>query len=148
MKGLCLSGLGQKEESFSFARQGLRKNLRSQICWHVFGLLHRANRDYEEAVKCYRNALKQEGDNHRIQRDMAQLQIQIRDLKGFNESRRLLLVEKPNQQVNWVAYAISSHLIGEHARAIEIIDSYIKNIADGAENVCLLCSFLICYSFS
>ena len=26
--------------------------------WHVFGLLQRSDRKYEEAIKCYRNALK------------------------------------------------------------------------------------------
>lgn len=26
--------------------------------WHVYGLVQRAYRKYEEAIKCYRNALK------------------------------------------------------------------------------------------
>ena len=26
--------------------------------WHVFGLLYRSDRNYEEAIKCYRNALR------------------------------------------------------------------------------------------
>lgn len=26
--------------------------------WHVYGLLQRSDRKYDEAIKCYRNALK------------------------------------------------------------------------------------------
>ena len=28
--------------------------------WHAYGLLQRADRKYDEAIKCYRNALKWE----------------------------------------------------------------------------------------
>ena len=33
-------------------------DLSSHVCWHVFGLLQRADHKYDEAIKCYRNALK------------------------------------------------------------------------------------------
>jgi len=58
MKGLFLSALEKKEEAFEFVRQGLKMNIMSHICWHVYGLLWRSEKNYEEAVKCYRHALK------------------------------------------------------------------------------------------
>ena len=32
--------------------------LNKSLGWHVYGLLQRSDRKYDEAIKCYRNALK------------------------------------------------------------------------------------------
>jgi peptide alpha-N-acetyltransferase len=44
MKGLTLNCMGKKEEAYEFARRGLRQDMRSHVCWHVFGLLYRSDR--------------------------------------------------------------------------------------------------------
>ena len=41
MLGLTLNCLGRKEEAYDHVRHGLRNNLQSHVCWHVFGLLQR-----------------------------------------------------------------------------------------------------------
>lgn len=51
--------------------------------WHVYGLLQRSDKKYDEAIKCYRNALKWDKDNLHILRDLSLLQIQMRDLEGY-----------------------------------------------------------------
>lgn len=53
----------------------------SHVCWHVYGLLHRSERNYAEAIKSYLNALKHEPENLQILKDLAALQIQIREVK-------------------------------------------------------------------
>lgn len=70
------------------------------IGWHVYGLLQRSDKKYEEAIKCYRNALKWDKvfkyfstpivhyylfaqENIQILRDLSLLQVQMRDLEGF-----------------------------------------------------------------
>ena len=58
MKGLTLNYLGRKEEAYEYVKRGLKNDLRSHVCWHVYGLLQRADHKYDEAIKCYRNALK------------------------------------------------------------------------------------------
>lgn len=83
MKGLTLNCLGRKEEAYEYVRKGLRNDLRSHVCWHVYGLLQRSDKKYDEAIKCYRNALKWEKDNIQILRDLSLLQIQMRDLEGY-----------------------------------------------------------------
>ncbi len=58
----------------------------NSICipgWHVYGLLQRSDKKYDEAIKCYRNALKWDKDNLQILRDLSLLQIQMRDLEGY-----------------------------------------------------------------
>jgi N-alpha-acetyltransferase 15/16, NatA auxiliary subunit len=86
MKGLTLNCLGRKEEAYDHVRRGLRNDLRSHVCWHVYGLLQRSDKKYDEAIKCYRNALKWEKDNIQILRDLSLLQIQMGDLEGYRVS--------------------------------------------------------------
>lgn len=83
MKGLTLNCLGRKEEAYDHVRRGLRNDLQSHVCWHVYGLLQRSDKKYDEAIKCYRNALKWDKDNIQILRDLSLLQIQMRDLEGY-----------------------------------------------------------------
>lgn len=83
MKGLILSYMGKKEEAFENVRKGLKNDLKSHVCWHVYGLLQRTEKKYDEAVKCYRNALKWDKENVQILRDLSLLQIQMRDIEGF-----------------------------------------------------------------
>ena len=39
MKGLCLSGLGpdRRDEAHALAKAGLRADVSSHVCWHVYG---------------------------------------------------------------------------------------------------------------
>ena len=104
MKGLILNCMDRKEEGYELVRRGLRNNLRSHVCWHVFGLMHRSDRNYPEAIKSYLNALRidkvrprslpaaapcsaeplrRAQDNMNILRDLSLLQIQMRELPGF-----------------------------------------------------------------
>ena len=93
---------------------------RSQVCWHVYGVIHKQNRNHAEALKCFRNALRIEKDNQQLLRDMGYEQIQCRDLKGFQETRRQLLQLKPETSSNWWAFAIANHLCGNHEMAAQV----------------------------
>ena len=80
MKGLILNQLGptRKDEAHDLSKKGLRYDLTSHICWHVLGMVYRSDRNYEEALKCYQNAIKFDKDNLNILKDMAVLQMQCR----------------------------------------------------------------------
>lgn len=86
MKGLLLNNSGRKEEADEYVKKGLMKDLSSAVCWHVFGMLQRSNRKYEEAVKAYRNALKWDKTNLQIYRDLSMAQLQLREIDGFTVS--------------------------------------------------------------
>ncbi|KAF4037556.1 NMDA receptor-regulated protein 1 [Phytophthora infestans] len=128
MKGLTLNCMGRKEEAYEFVKNGLRHDLRSHVCWHVFGLLYRSDRNYNEAIKCYRNAIRIDPENLQILRDLYLLQVQMRDLKGFAETRRTMLTLKPNNRNNWIGFAIAHHLVGNYQMAIDIIDKYFSTL--------------------
>jgi len=133
MKGLTLNCMGKKEEAYEFARRGLRQDMRSHVCWHVFGLLYRSDRDYPEAIKCYRNALRIDPENMQILRDLSLLQVQMRDLQGFAETRRTLLTIKPNNKNNWIGFAMAQHLCTNYNTALKVIDTYDKTQEPSSE---------------
>eukprot|EP00408_Alexandrium_pacificum_P024801 CAMPEP_0171194244 /NCGR_PEP_ID=MMETSP0790-20130122/20791_1 /TAXON_ID=2925 /ORGANISM="Alexandrium catenella, Strain OF101" /LENGTH=919 /DNA_ID=CAMNT_0011659439 /DNA_START=85 /DNA_END=2841 /DNA_ORIENTATION=+ len=130
MKGLTLSYLEKKEEAYELVRKGLKHDLKSHVCWHVYGLLYRQDKDYQEAVKCYRQALRIDPDNLQILRDLSLLQIHSQDLTGFAETRRKLLQVKPSNRLNWVGYAIAEHLCKSHEFAWTCIENYEKTFKD------------------
>lgn len=55
----------------------MQNDLKSHVCWHVYGLLYRSDREYREAIKCYRNALRIDPDNIEILRDLSLLQVDM-----------------------------------------------------------------------
>ncbi|XP_069882782.1 N-alpha-acetyltransferase 16, NatA auxiliary subunit isoform X1 [Dipodomys merriami] len=124
MKGLILNCLGKKEEAYEFVRKGLRSDVKSHVCWHVYGLLQRSEKKYDEAIKCYRNALKLDRDNLQILRDLSLLQIQMRDLEGYRETRYQLLQLRPTQRASWIGYAIAYHLLKDYDMALKLLEEF------------------------
>lgn len=131
MKGLTLNCLGRKEEAYEHVRRGLRNDLRSHVCWHVYGLLQRSDKKYDEAIKCYRNALKWEKDNIQILRDLSLLQIQMRDLEGYRDTRYQLLMLRPTQRTSWIGYAMSFHLLEDYKNALSILETFLDQQQKG-----------------
>ncbi|KAG4945020.1 hypothetical protein AAZX31_15G012600 [Glycine max] len=130
MKGLTLNCMDRKSEAYELVRQGLKNDLKSHVCWHVYGLLYRSDREYREAIKCYRNALKIDPDNIEILRDLSLLQAQMRDLTGFVETRQQLLTLKSNHRMNWIGFAVAHHLNSNASKAIEILEAYEGTLED------------------
>lgn len=61
-------------------------------------------------------------DNVQILRDLATLQIQLRDLEGFRDTRYRIAVLRPSQKSHWLAYAVSLHLQGDLNLAIKVME--------------------------
>ncbi|CAL9113079.1 unnamed protein product [Musa textilis] len=130
MKGLTLNCMDRKSEAYELVRRGLKNDLKSHVCWHVYGLLYRSDREYREAIKCYRNALKIDPDNIEILRDLSLLQVQMRDLTGFVETRQQLLSLKPNHRMNWIGFAVAHHLNSNALKAVDILEAYEGTLED------------------
>lgn len=82
------------------------------ICNYLYfkGLLYRSDKEYTQAIKCYRSALRYEKvpcywmlliiayqyhkENLQIMRDLSLLQIQMRDMEGYKVKRLIILIPK------------------------------------------------------
>ncbi|KAL3631842.1 N-alpha-acetyltransferase 16, NatA auxiliary subunit [Castilleja foliolosa] len=130
MKGLTLNCMDRKLEAYELVRLGLKNDLKSHVCWHVYGLLYRSDREYREAIKCYRNALRIDPDNIEILRDLSLLQAQMRELEGFVETRQRLLTLKPNHRMNWIGFAVAQHLNSNGSKSVDILEAYEGTLED------------------
>ncbi|KAA8567377.1 hypothetical protein EYC84_010399 [Monilinia fructicola] len=124
MKALIINSQGKSDEAFALAKVALQCDFKSHVCWHVYGLLYRAAKNFEEAIKAYKFALKLEPDSQQIQRDLALLQIQMRDYQGHILSRRAMLGARSTIRQNWTALAVALHLNGELAEAEKVLNTY------------------------
>ncbi|KAI9674723.1 MAG: hypothetical protein M1817_001627 [Caeruleum heppii] len=124
MKALIINSQGKTEEAFALAKIALRNDMKSHVCWHVYGLLYRAEKNFEEAIKAYKFALKLEPDSPQIQRDLANLQVQMRDYQGYIASRKTMLQARSGLRQNWTALAIANHLAGNLSAAESVLTTY------------------------
>ncbi|KDD75117.1 hypothetical protein H632_c862p1, partial [Helicosporidium sp. ATCC 50920] len=128
MKGLVLSFLSRKAEARDLVRLGVRHDLRSHLCWHVYGVVCRGDGEYDEAVKCYKNALRLDPSNVTVLKDLAALQVHLRDAHGLCATRQSLLELKPSQRTNWLALAVAHHLSSHHEVAASVLASYASTL--------------------
>jgi len=119
-----MNSQGKTDEAFALAKVALQCDMKSHVCWHVYGLLYRAVKNFEEAIKAYKFALRLEPESPQIARDLALLQIQMRDYQGYVTSRRAMLQPKPHIRQNWTALAVALHLSGDLAEAERVLTAY------------------------
>lgn len=124
MKALIINSQGHSEEAFALAKVALTCDMKSHVCWHVYGLLYRSAKNFEEAIKAYKFALKLEPESQQIQRDLALLQMQMRDYQGYLQSRHAILQARSGLRQNWTALAIAQHLAGNLADAERTLSTY------------------------
>jgi tetratricopeptide (TPR) repeat protein len=130
MKGLVLNSMGKREEAHELARSGIKNDIRSHVTWHVYGLLHRSDRNYKEAIKCYLNALRMQPENQNILRDLSFLQVQLLDVHAFVETRRKLLVLKPTQKQYWIAFAVANFLAKDYATSDHVLKKFLETTTE------------------
>lgn len=124
MKALILNTMGNSEEGFALAKVALKNDMKSHVCWHVYGLLYRSQKNYEEAIKAYKFALNLEPESPQILRDLSQLQVQMRDYAGYAQSRMKMLGKRESVRQNWTALAVAHHLNGDLAQAEKVLSLY------------------------
>ncbi|KAL5514354.1 hypothetical protein ACEPAG_2442 [Sanghuangporus baumii] len=133
MKGLIITHMGRREEGLELVKKGIRLDITSHIVWHVYGLIQKAERDYEGALKSYTQALKCDRENLNLLNDAANLQTQLRHFDALQDTRELILKLKPNARKSWISLAVAYHLNGNLAAAKKLLDKYVevvKNVPD------------------
>lgn len=110
-------------------RERYHKNLSlttSSLAWHILGLMYRYDKNYEEAIKCYKSALRIDKDNFQIQRDLALLQLQCRQFEGIIDTRKKILLSKPTAPFNWISIVIAYHMAGNLGKALDTLNAYLE----------------------
>ncbi|KIJ50501.1 hypothetical protein M422DRAFT_159469 [Sphaerobolus stellatus SS14] len=133
MKGLVLSHMNRKEEGLELVKKGLVFDMQSHICWHVLGIIKKADKNWEEALKAYTQAVRCDKENMNLLRDTAQLQVHLGLYENLKETRWQILKLRPNMRQNWVGYAVACHLSGNLDDARNALRTYLgtlKNVTN------------------
>uniref|UniRef100_A0AC34F5A4 Uncharacterized protein n=1 Tax=Panagrolaimus sp. ES5 TaxID=591445 RepID=A0AC34F5A4_9BILA len=126
MKALILDVTGHHDEAVELSRIAVKNDVKSHVCWHIFGMVMRSDRKFGEAVKALKMALHLSPDNPQILRDLALVQAHIRDFKGFQLTRYTLLRLKPNNRQAWMGFIVSAYLAKDYDLALKGIEEYRK----------------------
>ena len=127
LKALILSYMNRSEEGLVMAKEAIRCNMRSGMCWHTLGLLQKAAHSLDEALKCFMQAANFDPANSTILRDLSMLQVHLKDYAGYRKSRLRLLQENPNLPASWLGYSVAEHLSGNPDKALDVLESFCKS---------------------
>ncbi|CAD8181959.1 unnamed protein product [Paramecium octaurelia] len=134
LKAIFMYYNDEQQKGLELAKQAVFKNLGSDFCWHIYGLIYKAQKNYIEAVKCFLQAIKKGEENIQLERDTANLQIHTRDFEGNAQLRHKILTKKSNMIVNWIAFIFAQHLIGNYEIAFKAISSAEQLIQKDQQN--------------
>lgn len=130
MRGLIVrsmdDGHEHNEEAHALVKRGIECHPESHVCWHVMGLVWRAERNHVESAKCYAQALRLDPDNSLILKDLSVVHLQTRNMEAFVKLRWKLLSSRRDQRASYVSLACGLHLTGDHDSAFEVLESYEK----------------------
>lgn len=132
MKALFLCNLERKEEAKECIEMALKNDPNSHICWHVSGLMERTKRNYQEACKCYIQALKIDQQNVQIMRDLAQIQMHLRQYAACIETRKkvynIMLKRGQNATSQLLYIAVCQHMMQQYQDCLETLSIFEQNI--------------------
>ena len=110
-----------RNEGLSLINKGLGFNIKSSICWRVKGLAHKSDRDYENAMKCYKKAHDYDNKNQRILTDLSSLQIQLKKFDDFKETRKKLWLLNQDK-LNYISYFVSLYLDKQYQQCLGFLN--------------------------
>lgn len=128
MKALIMNAQGKTDEAFVLGKEAVSVDMKSHVCWHVYGMLYRTRKNFDEAIRAYKFALRLEPDSSQIQRDLAILQIQMRDYPGYIQTRLQMLQARPQLRQNWTALAVAHQLAGNLSEAESTLTTYEESL--------------------
>ena len=109
----------RKQEAFELCKAGLKADIKSYLCWHVYATLYKNDRNYEQAAKCFAQALRIDPQNLGATRELTSVQLQLRDYEGLVNSATALLGLRSNVRSHWLTLAVAHHLTGNYSLAIQ-----------------------------
>jgi tetratricopeptide (TPR) repeat protein len=124
MRALSLNSLGRTAEAMDQCRLALRANIKSVVCWHIMGMIQRANKNYVEAVKAFRQAWKIEPDNPAVMRDLALVLMHQRDYAGSLDVRQAMLKQPVNINFNMLLFGYAQALTSNAEFASTVLEKF------------------------
>ncbi|GAA5902731.1 hypothetical protein JCM6882_004052 [Rhodosporidiobolus microsporus] len=124
MQGIFHHSLSRKEQGYALVQRGAKNDPGSHIVWHVYALMRRADKEFEEALKCYQKAVEIEKDSLNLLNDLSTLTIHLRHYTSYVSVRRSILKSQPRLRRNWLALAVAQFLASQYSEAATTLTYY------------------------
>ncbi|BGP19463.1 hypothetical protein JCM10213v2_007558 [Rhodosporidiobolus nylandii] len=124
MRGIFLHSLGRKTEGYELVERGTKNDLESHIVWHVYALMRRADKQFDEALACYKKACAIEENSLNLLSDLSTLTIHLRHYDDYVGVRLSILKSQPRMRRNWLALAVAQFLARQYAAASKTLTAY------------------------
>ncbi|BGP27115.1 acetyltransferase [Rhodotorula toruloides] len=134
MKGMFLCCLDRKAEGYELVKRGVKNDMGSHIVWHVYALCLRADKNFEEALKCYKKACEIEKDSLNLLNDLSTLTVHLRHYHDYVGVRLQILRSQPRLRRNWIALAVAQFLAHQYPSACQTLayyESMLREVPEG-----------------
>lgn len=101
----------------------IRLKFSNPTSWHFLALYHKEEKNFNQAMKCYLQAIKNDPTNFNVLRDLSYLQLYLRQYLPFLESARKGVDLRPGMTVNWITYSFANYLTKNYEFAFKLMDS-------------------------
>lgn len=82
----------------------------------------------------FAQALKIDESNQNVMRDLANVQLRLKDFTGHAESRRKMMLATPQNLQSWNSYLIGTYFSGDYDLAQQVLDSIFQIIDNQEED--------------
>ena len=120
MEALSLNALGKKDEAKMRINMALMQNLKSHTAWHIFGMIHRSNKDYDDARSCFKKSIEFNKSNQNVLRDL--LLLEFHTEQSTVETITKLMNTQNRNTLFTACYLVSHVKDGNYERALKFID--------------------------
>ncbi|KAK2194681.1 bifunctional Tetratricopeptide repeat/Tetratricopeptide-like helical domain superfamily/N-terminal acetyltransferase A [Babesia duncani] len=122
LKALLLLNMDpNREEIIEIAKQGLKNNIKSYLCWHVLGVIYKTKAQYKDAIKSFSMAVRLDPNNDRLIKDICCMCIEVGDLVSFRKYCTNLVQLRSKSFREWMIFAFCQHLCGDLELASNIL---------------------------
>lgn len=124
-----LDTVAGRAAAMPLARQAIKLDMKSRLCWHVVGIIARCDGDYPESVKNLKFACRLEDDNPALWRELAGVQALDEQYEGLLESRIKLMDLRPENEMNIQGVATAQFVVGNYKAAALMAEHCFANIS-------------------
>ena len=117
-------------ESITAIKSALTHNLRSATIWHLYGIVCRHEKMYDEALKAFKTMNNLDGKSLFLKRDLFCLQMQNSDFQGAYQTRTQMLETKKDFGHNWLCKSTAAFCCKKYDVALKTLDEYMRKFAN------------------
>lgn len=115
-----------RSEAMDLINEGLRNNVKSHISWRVKGLVHKAEKDWDNSARAFKMALVHDKRNKAVMNDISQIFTQTRNNSELKKIRKSIW-DLDHTQINAVGYLIALYLNNDYQESETFLDSFLTD---------------------